>query len=116
MSAASARWIPWRLPGFEARDTGIGAATEGLAGVRVVRPASAGAAATGATKGHAGEFLMLFVLEGALVLRSEAFGDYRLDAGDSCVLPSGLPYALTGEGGLEMLEVTLPAELPPAGS
>ena len=38
--AASARWEPWRLPGFEARDTGIGAATEGLAGVRVVRPAS----------------------------------------------------------------------------
>ena len=118
--AASARWIPWRLPGFEARDTGIGAATEGMAGVRVVRPApgpsSPGAPAMWATKGHAGEFLMLFVLEGALGLRSEAFGDHRLEAGDSCVLPSGLPYALTGEGGLEMLEVTLPAELPPASS
>jgi hypothetical protein len=58
---------------------------------------------------------MLFVLDGALGLRSEAFGDHRLEAGDSCVLPSGLPYALTGQGGLEMLEVTLPAELPPAG-
>ena len=58
---------------------------------------------------------MLFVLDGALGLRSESFGDHRLEAGDSCVLPSGLPYALTGQGGLEMLEVTLPAELPPAG-
>jgi hypothetical protein len=98
------------------RDTGIGAATEGLAGVRVVRPASAGIAATGATKGHAGEFLMLFVLVGALGLKSETFGDHRLDSGDSCVLPGGLPYALTGESGLEMLEVTLPAELPSVGS
>jgi len=117
--AASARWEPWRLPGFEARDTGIGAATEGLAGVQVVRPAgapaSAGIAATAATKGHAGEFLMLFVLDGALDLRGAAFGDHRLDSGDSCVLPSGLPYALRGEAGLEMLEVTLPAELPLAG-
>jgi len=111
--AATARWEAWRLPGFEARDTGIGAATEGLAGVRVVRPVADTARA--ATKGHAGEFLMLFVLDGALGLRSEALGDHRLDSGDSCVLPSGLPYALTGERGLEMLEVTLPAELPLAG-
>ena len=36
--AASADWQPAWLPGFEARDTGISAATQGLAGVRVLRP------------------------------------------------------------------------------
>ena len=59
---------------------------------------------------------MLFVLDGVLGLQSEAFGDHRLEAGDSCVLPSGVAFALTGEAGLEMLEVTLPAALPTAGS
>jgi quercetin dioxygenase-like cupin family protein len=36
--ASSATWRPWRVPGFEYRDIGIGAATDGLAGVRVARP------------------------------------------------------------------------------
>ena len=38
--AAGASWGPSRLPGFEARDTGIAWATEGLGGVRVLRPAA----------------------------------------------------------------------------
>ena len=36
--AAAATWLPWRASGFEMRDTGIAAATDGLAGARVVRP------------------------------------------------------------------------------
>lgn len=36
--AAEATWSPWRMDGFEMRDTGIAAATAGLAGVRVLRP------------------------------------------------------------------------------
>ena len=36
--AATADGEPWRLDGFQARDIGIGAATDGLAGARVVRP------------------------------------------------------------------------------
>jgi len=35
-----AAWRPWRLDGFEEQDTGIAQATQGLAGVRVLRPAA----------------------------------------------------------------------------
>ena len=31
------KWQPWRLTGFEFQDTGIGAATEELAGVKIIR-------------------------------------------------------------------------------
>jgi mannose-6-phosphate isomerase-like protein (cupin superfamily)/catechol 2,3-dioxygenase-like lactoylglutathione lyase family enzyme len=113
--AASARWIAWRIEGFEACDTGIGAATDGLAGARVVRPV-AGRTVKGASEAHGGEFLFLFVLKGALGLESAELGDHRLQAGDCCVIPAGVPYDLSGERGLEMLEVTLPAELPRVGA
>ena len=33
-------WGDWRMPGFEARDTGIGEGTKGVASVKVVRPLS----------------------------------------------------------------------------
>ncbi len=109
--AAKARWSPWRLPGFEARDTGIGEATEGLAGARVVRPAAGRAQAAFA---HGGELQFLFVLRGTLDLDGGEPARLRLQPGDSCVLAAGVPYAFSGDPGLEMLEVTLPAELPRA--
>ena len=36
--AKDAVWKPWRIPGFEARDTGIADGTKGVATVRVARP------------------------------------------------------------------------------
>ena len=36
--AFQAEWSPWRMEGFEFRDTVIATATKGLAGVWVVRP------------------------------------------------------------------------------
>jgi quercetin dioxygenase-like cupin family protein len=111
--AATASWTAWRGAGFDARDTGIGAATEGLAGVRIVRPAAGRPARTAGA--HGGELMFLFVLQGGLRLRGVALGDHRLEADDCCVLPRGLGYALEASGDLEMLEVTLPAGLPPAG-
>ena len=39
--ASLAAWAPWRRPGLEARELGIGAATGGLAGAHVVRRAGA---------------------------------------------------------------------------
>ena len=110
--AASARWIPWQSASFEARDTGIGEATEGLAGVRVVRPVAGKPA--GLSGSHGGEFMFLFVLQGALRLEIKGSGEHRLGPDESCVLPRGLAFRLEGSGDLEMLEVTLPADLPPA--
>lgn len=108
--AASARWTAWRLAGFEARDTGIGAATGGLAGARVVRRIAG--PASGAAFAHGGELMFLYVLKGALGLDGGELGHQRLEAGDCCVIPAGLPHVLAGETGLELLEVTLPADPP----
>jgi len=107
--AASARWVPWRSSAFLARDTGIAEATGGLAGARVVRARAQPAEDEFA---HAGELRFLFVLEGELELSGEAIGHHRLRPGDSCVLPAGTRHGLASGPGLEMLEVTLPAELP----
>ncbi len=107
--ANSAQWGPWRLDGFEARDIGIAAATNGLAGVRVVR---ATAAIQATADRHTGEFLFLFILQGELGLDSGEFGNHQLQAGDSCVIPVGSGYTMRAGAELELLEVSLPAELP----
>jgi quercetin dioxygenase-like cupin family protein len=104
--ANEAVWQPWRLAGFEARDIGITAATNHLAGVRVVRGVGQ---TTAQSDAHGGEFLFLFVLQGAMGLSGRDLGDHRLAAGDSVVIPASAPYALTAEPDAEFLEVTLPA-------
>ena len=111
--AATAEWQPWRAEGFEARDIGFGAATDGLAGARVVRPAgAAGAAAATPRRPHHSEFLFLFVLDGALTLRRDDAPDERLEVDDAVVIPAGLAYQLADCcPGLEFLEVSLPHEL-----
>lgn len=109
--AADARWRPWRADGFEMRDTGIAAATDGLAGVRVVRPRGA---ATARFAAHQGEFLFWFVLAGDVALDVQDHGQHRLHANDCCVIPAGAAYALDAHAGAELLEVMLPAEVPHA--
>ncbi|HEU4536830.1 MAG TPA: cupin domain-containing protein, partial [Polyangiaceae bacterium] len=139
--ASAALWRPWRRAGFEFRDTGIAAATDGLAGVVVARrrpeapAAEAGAARPDAEAGraeapaaeagasrpdaeagraealcHDAELLFTFVLAGAASLRCAGQGEYRVEAGDSFVVPAGTPFALEAPSDdLELLEVALPA-------
>jgi mannose-6-phosphate isomerase-like protein (cupin superfamily) len=109
--AAEANWLPWRAPGFEMRDTGIGDATDGLAGARVVRVRDRTEAKFGA---HGGEFLFFFVLDGEMMLDVQGHGRHQLKVNDSCVIPAGVDYAINTAAASELLEVTLPAELPPA--
>jgi mannose-6-phosphate isomerase-like protein (cupin superfamily) len=115
--ASQAIWNASRFPGFEQRDMGIGEATNGLAGARVLRshggavPGRRGGASTNA---HAGEFAFYFVLSGNTVLESAALGAHDLSPGDSCVLPARTDFAIRPAAGLELLEVTFPAELPSA--
>jgi mannose-6-phosphate isomerase-like protein (cupin superfamily) len=104
--ACEASWEPWRLDGFEARDTGVAAATNGLAAARVVKSNSA---ITAMVVGHAGELLFLFILQGEIGIDSGEHGNHRLMAGDSCVIPAGMDYTLKTGARLEMLEVSLPA-------
>jgi quercetin dioxygenase-like cupin family protein len=107
--ACEASWMGWRLEGGLSRDTGIAAATNGLATARVVKCDSA---ITATADVHAGELLFLFILEGRLGLDGGAEENHQLLAGDTCVIPAGVGYTLRAGAGLEMLEVSLPAELP----
>jgi mannose-6-phosphate isomerase-like protein (cupin superfamily) len=94
----------WRVDGFAARDLGIGAATGGLAGARVVR--TLGARTTPALR-HQAEFQFLYVLAGSATLRCE--GVHALGADDACSVPAGADHALADcSADFECLEVTLP--------
>ena len=122
--AQGAAWAPWRLGGLEARDTGIGDATAGVASVRVARVAAA-AAAAGASGGgggarrpqpaaHDADFMLHFVLSGTASVRREGYAggpqEQALKAGDSCVVPAGEFHALhSWSDDFQVLEVTLPA-------
>ena len=106
--AAAASWAPWRIRGFEASDTGITAATGGLAGIRVVRPQGPQAAVR---QSHDTEFCFYFVLRGTVVLELEGAA-HVLTADDSIAIPGGMAYALADASvNLELLEITLPAEV-----
>ena len=103
-----AEWKPWRIAGFEARDTGIGAATAGVASVKVARPV--GAIDTLWTR-HDADIHFSFVLEGSLTLEGQGEQPRYLEAGDAFVIPPAFNTRLSNcSSDLEILEVTLPAE------
>ncbi len=105
--AEKADWQPWRLAGFEARDLGIGAATNGLAGVKVARVSGT---PQGEESVHDVEFLFHFVLEGALTLAARGNAPQALKAGDCFAMPAGMSYTFNDcSSDLELLEVALPA-------
>ena len=107
--AASATWSPWRLDGYECRDTGIGAATDGVAGCRVVRPV--GSPAPVSTT-HSAEFVFGFVLKGSITLAADGHGEHRLTEGDSFVVPAGLRHTLSAPSAdLQLLDVSLPDDV-----
>ena len=107
--AAKAVWAPWRLPGFEARETGIGAATGGVASVRVARPA--GTATAQVTSDHNADILFAFVLSGTVTLHGEGEDAHALTEGDAFVIPPHFKTALTeASEDLQLLEVSLPAD------
>ena len=109
--ASRAAWTPWRVPGFEARDLGIAAATGGLAGAQVVKWRGRASGRSGADQplsAHDAELLFTFVLEGGATL--DCGGRERVSAGDSFVMPAGRMHALREcSSDLELLEVALPA-------
>jgi quercetin dioxygenase-like cupin family protein len=101
-------WTPWRLPGFEARDTGIGTATSGVASVRVARPVGG---ADGQVTSHTSDILFTFVMSGTLTLHGDGQGAHELSEGDAYVIPPHMKTALSDcSGDLQLLEVSLPAD------
>ena len=105
--AANATWGPWRIAGFEASDTGIAQATDGLAGIRVVRP---NATAVDRLQHHDTEFCFYFVLSGSLTLQCNG-ASHPMGVDDSVTIPGGMAYGLTQTSAdLTLLEITLPAQ------
>jgi len=105
--SANSQWEPWALTGFECRDTGVNAATKGLASVNVIRPNEIGASPT--LLSHNADILFRFVMQGALQLQVEGNAPHNLRQRDAFVIPPGLTYQLSDcSSDLEILEVALP--------
>jgi quercetin dioxygenase-like cupin family protein len=95
---------PFRIPGFEARDTGIHSATRGVASVMVARPVG-----VAPWTRHEGDILFTFVMAGGMTLEGEGKDPYRLAPGDAFVIPPGMATRYSDIApDLQLLEVTLP--------
>ena len=103
--ADEAAWHPFRLKGFQSRDTLIEANTGGVAGVHVVRRGEGEPEWTR----HEGDILFTFVMEGAMTLEGEGKEPFRLTPGDAFVIPPGMAtrYGEPSDD-IELLEVALP--------
>ena len=106
-TAHDAVWEAGRLPGFSACDTGIAAATGGVANVQVARRSKGGG--DGAETSHDADIFFSFVLEGGMRLHAPEREACELRAGDAFVVPPELrtAYERCTED-LELLEVSLP--------
>ena len=110
--AANAQWRSWRHDGYEYRDTGIGAATNALAGARVVRPNSASSSTSSPKSAtseiHSGEFYMMFVLNGSVTVSLDG-EQQRLCESDCVTIPAQMRFGISEPSGdCEILEVALP--------
>ena len=106
--AEEAVWTPSRMSGFQARETGVSAATRGVASVRLVRPAQP---STNEWTSHNADILFTFVQSGSMTLRGHGASLHRLREGDAYVIPPDLKAALDDcSKDLQLLEVALPGE------
>ncbi|MFT5631853.1 MAG: quercetin dioxygenase-like cupin family protein [Gammaproteobacteria bacterium] len=101
-------WQPWRIAGFDHRDTGISAATATVAGVQVARFTGT---QTPNWTAHNSDILFAFVLEGSVTLAAEDGSSRALTAGDSFVVPPDFSTRFEDcSADLELLEVALPGQ------
>ncbi len=101
---ANARWAPFRLPGFVARDTGVTHGTKGVAGIHI---ATFDGGDTRAAV-HDADIHFTFVMTGGLTLIAAGQPSVQLEAGDAFVIPPGLAAQYTDcSDDLELLEVAL---------
>lgn len=102
---AAGVFVPFRLPGFVARDTTICANTQGVASVMVARPDGGVPEWTR----HDADILVTYVMQGAMTLEGEGKAPFRLSPGDAFVIPPGLATRYgDATPDLELLEVSLP--------
>jgi len=102
-----ATWEPWRIEGFEYRDTGINVATKGVASVQIARLFNT------KTKpqlhSHDTDILFTFVMQGEMKLLADGQEPQFLHKGDAYVVPPHLKHQISNfSNDLELLEVSLP--------
>ncbi len=102
-----AQFAPWRMAGFDHRETGIAAATRGVANVHIARAAGGVPPITS----HDTDILFTFVLSGTMVLEGEGRAPVTLAPGDAFTIPPGIRtrYAAPSAD-LELLEIALAAD------
>ena len=106
--ASESPWLPWRYPGFEARNTGIDQATAGLASALTVR---ANKSVSIHESNHQHQLMFMFVLSGSSSLEvADRKQATKLNAGSSVTLPSFLDFNLeVTTDNTQILVVELPA-------
>ena len=104
--AASARFAPAALAGFDACELGIADATAGVGSVSLLRPRADPASAARATYRHTAELWFHVVSRGELTLDDR----HRLGEADAFAIPAGQPFTWSAASpDLELLQVVLPA-------
>lgn len=102
-------WKPWRIEGFECRDTRINNATKGIASVKVARIIKTDT--TTQLISHDTDILFTFVMQGEMELTAEGQKSQLLHKGDAYVVPPHLKHCISNfSNDLELLEVSLPGE------
>jgi quercetin dioxygenase-like cupin family protein len=100
-----APWAPFRLAGYQARDTTIAKNTKDAAGVMVVRKGQG----LPVMMRHDADILFGFVIGGEMTLEGEGKEPFRLTAGDAFVIPPGMATRFAAPSDdFELLEVALP--------
>lgn len=100
-------WKPWRIDGFEHRDTGINEATNGIASVTVARIIHTNAISQ--TISHDTNILFTFVMQGQMMLTVEGHDTQLIKKGDAYTIPPHLKHEISNlSEDLELLEVSLP--------
>ena len=101
-------WLPWRYSGFEARNTGIDAATSGYASAMTIR---ANKSAIMSESRHEHQLMFMFILSGSATLATGNDHETKqLQAGTSVTLPSLLDFKLEiSADDTQFLLVELPA-------
>jgi mannose-6-phosphate isomerase-like protein (cupin superfamily) len=110
-AAKDAQYVPGRRHFFRYRDLGVTAATGGKMRAQVTSARAAMDRATG-WHTHTCEMQFVYVLKGWVDLEFAGGKKARFGAGDSVMIPGGLPHQeIATSDDLELIEVSVPAEM-----
>lgn len=108
---SDANYVPGRRAFFKYRDLGVTAGTSGGMRAQITTAKSAMDRETG-WHYHTCEMQFVYMLCGWIDLEFPGEGAVRLEAGDSVMIPGGLPHQeIRTSDDFEILEVSVPAEM-----